>query len=362
MKKGKKTKRLYPYNGVVFAKRLKNARLRSGMTLVELASAIDHLASPVSLSKYENGKAMLKAGTFYFIFKALDTCPNDFVKPFREDMGNLEFRKSLGLGVLKSDMLEQQVAYALERYLDIEEILEIDSSFHNPIEGTAVSNMEEVNRAVYDLRQAWELGMNALPDVTECLEAKGIKIVETTVDPSLDALACWAGGKFPLIAVNKELPLYEKRLVMLRELGHLLLDFAQGMNEREVERFSLDFASALLIPFETFSREMGSSKRNAVSIPELLILQETYGIPTGAILDRALALGSIGRREHARIKNHLPSQASGKEPYGLQIKEGSKRFKQLVLRAASEELIDLVEGASFLNVEIDEFNEEFIIP
>src|SRR5690606_2654246 len=252
------------------------------------------------------------------------------------------------------------VAYALERYLDIEEVLGLETSFHNPIQGITVSNIEEVDRAVYALRQAWELGMNALPNLMETMEDKGIKLVGSTVDPDFDALACRVNGKLPLIAVHKALLPEEKRLAILRELGHLLLDFAEGMNEMEVERLCLDFAAALLMPFEAFSREMGTSQRKGISISELVILKETYGIPLGAITDRALGLGSIGQREHKGIKKYLRSNPLEMQPYPG--KEESNRFKRLVLRATSEGLISISDATCFLNVPIAEFEKEYIVP
>jgi len=318
------------------------------------------MATPATLSKYENGKVIPLAALFYFIFKALDTCPNDFVKPFRKDMGELEFRKPPGLGDLKTNTLEQQVAYALERYLDIEEVLDLKSSFHNPIQGITVSNIKEVDRAVNALRQAWELGMNALPNLMETLETKGIKLVETAVDPDFDAMACLVNGKLPLIAVHRALLPEEKRLAILRELGHLLLDFAAGLNEMEVERLCLDFAGAMLIPQSSFFREMGTSQRKAISIPELVILKETYGIPLVAIMDRALGLGSIGQKEHKSIKKHVRSNPLEMQPYPG--KEESNRFKRLVLRATSEGLISISDATCFLNVPLAEFEKEYIVP
>lgn len=360
MEYGMKPRSKYHFEEELFAKRIKNARLRSGMTLVELAMALDRRVDPSTLSKYENGKAIPPAGLFFHIFKILDTCPNDFVKPFREDMGNLEFRKPIHLGIRKTYALEQQVAYALERHLDIEEVLGIESSFHNPIPGSRVCSIGEVDQAAHALRQAWELGHGALPNVMETLEGKGIKLVETRVGPGFDALACRVDGKLPLIAVNRDLAPEEKRQAILRELGHLLLDFDQGMIKKEVERLCQAFACAMLIPQGTFFREMGPAKRKGISIPELLILKETYGIPLQAVVSRAYGLGLIGRRQHDNFKKYMLSEPWETEPCPYRGKEGSERFKRLVLRAVSEALISISEAASFLNVPRDGLEEEFI--
>src|SRR5690606_15488427 len=175
------------------------------------------------------------------------------------------FRKSLALGVRKGNMIEQQLAYVLERYLDLEELLGLDTTFYNPLPGVVVCNLEEIDRAAKALRGAWDLGMGALPNVHEILEAKGVKLAETEADPDFDAMACWVDGTYPMISVNKNLKPEFKRFVVLRELGHLLLEFAQGMAEKEREGLCRAFAGSMLIPNEILVREMGPKKWKGIN-------------------------------------------------------------------------------------------------
>src|SRR5690606_5405138 len=99
----------------LFGQRIRNARLKAGMSQADLAAAMHGVVSKKAISKYENGIMIPFVSVFYFMFRALDTSPDDFLVPFREDIKNLVFRKSLALGVRKGNMIEQQLAYVLER-------------------------------------------------------------------------------------------------------------------------------------------------------------------------------------------------------------------------------------------------------
>lgn len=111
----------------------------------------------------------------------------------------------------------------------------------------------------------------------------------------------------------------------------------------------------MLIPKEAFERDWGGY-RHRISLEELTGLKRRYGMSIGAIMHRAFDLGLIDAAAYKRFFISYKSRRwHQKEPGEYTGVEESRRFEQLVFRAATEEIISLAKGAALLNRPVEAF-------
>ncbi|MCG2462891.1 XRE family transcriptional regulator [Flavobacteriaceae bacterium F89] len=344
----------------LFAKRLKSARLLSAMSQDNLVKAMDALVTKNAISKYERGLMMPNSAVLIKLAQALNVKPDYFFRPLGAEIGNIEFRKRSALGVKKTNAIKQKVSESVERYLEIEDLLNIKSKFKNPIGDLVIADIFDIEKAVNTLLKSWKLGFNALPNVIEVLEDKEIKVIELDADMAFDGLSGWADDQIPIIVVNRNFNIERKRFTALHELGHLLLSFSDHLTDKDIEKLCHAFAGAMLIPYETFINELGAKKRKSISLTELISIKETYGISIQAIMARARAHGVINEHSFIAFRKYISGNREEKYLGHYQGKEQSDRFMQLIYRAAAEEVISLSKAANLSNEKLASFRDQFV--
>ncbi len=343
--------------------RIKSARMLAGLSLRELADALNGIVSHNAISKYEKGEMMPDSKVLIALSKVLDVKTDYFLRPQTVEISNIEFRKKSGLSVKKTNSIKENIKDNIERYIELETFLNFENSFVNPIQDCIIQNAEGVEKAVEKLLHQWDLGINALPNVIEILEDRDIKVVEIDADEKFDGLSGWANQSIPVIVINKDFTMERKRFTALHELGHLLLNInSKAFTHKEIERFCHQFAGAMLLPRETIFNELGE-KRSAVSINELIYIKESYGISMQAIMARAKGLGIISDDRYVKFRMWVNSNPNHKKEIGYGDYKGvehSSRFKQLLYRATAEEIISMSKAASLSNLKLAQFRDEFM--
>jgi len=343
--------------------RIKSARLLAGLSLRELANALDGIVSHNAISKYEKGEMMPDSKILIALSKALDVKTDYFLRPQTVEISNIEFRKKSSLTIKKTNAIKENIKDNIERYIELETFLNFENTFINPIKNVIIEKAEDVEKAVEQLLHKWDLGFNALPNVIEILEDKDIKVVEIDADEKFDGLSGRANQEIPIIVINKNFTVERKRFTALHELGHLLLNINNEVfNHQEIEKFCHQFAGAMLLPKETFINELGE-KRNSISLNELIYIKESYGISIQAIMARAKNLGIISNDQYVRFRIWVNSNPNHKKEIGFGVYKGvehSSRFKQLLYRATAEEIISMSKAASLSNVILAQFRDEFM--
>ncbi|MCH6255639.1 XRE family transcriptional regulator [Puniceicoccaceae bacterium K14] len=350
-----------------FGERLRRARLLRGLSLEGLATEMGHVVTRMALSKYERGLMGPDSSVLVSICDVLDLEPDFFFRDNDLVLSGIAFRKQSKFGKKAQDQVREQALEFFERYLDIESILEIEAESLPVWELNASEDLgEQVERIAYELRtEIWKLGENALPNVHMLLEERGVKVKEVDAPESFNGFSGWAEsaeGRLPVVVLAKHLntDLPRKRFTELHELGHLVLEFPKGFSEKDIEVLCHRFAGAFLVPKGAFIDAFGG-KRPRVSIPELKAIKQEWGISLAAIMKRAETLGLVSSSTYKgfciymRTKGWNKVEPSFSEWVGS---ESASRFKHLVYRAYTCELLTQSKAASLLGLTLPEFAAE----
>ncbi|WP_026461377.1 helix-turn-helix domain-containing protein [Adhaeribacter aquaticus] len=341
-----------------FPERLRSARKMRGWSLQELANQVG-IISKQALGKYEQGLMKPEESTLYALTKALGVKADYFLKPQRVTLGPVEFRKKSSLKVKESATLAEQIRDYLERYLEMQELLQVKNEFVNPLgEKKKVSTCEDVEEAAAKVLNVWQLGTNPIPNVIEMLEENGICVLTISGPASFDGLATWV-GQLPVIVLNKEYSVDRRRFTALHELGHLLMD-TNHLDDKECEKYCHRFASAMLLPKEVALRQLGNIRSN-ISLGEFLSIKKQYGISVQALMRRAFDLGIINKNyyQFLCIKTAPNRKEEGFSKFNFAGEsDHSYRFEQLLMRLVSENVVTESKAAFLGGISVSELREK----
>lgn len=345
----------------IFAKRLKSARLLSGLSLRKLSDKLAIDISAQALSLYEKGKRKPDSSIIIALSEAMQVPVDYFFQDSNIVLENIEFRKKSKVGQKEIKQIKEFAIDYLERYIDIETMLNIQSKFTNSLEELIIGSTEDIERASQELRKAWDIGTNPVPNVIEMLEDKGVKIIEIDVGENFDGLSSWLSN-LPIIVVNKRLEVVRKRFTVVHELAHLLLSFSESMENKTKENLCHNFAGAFLLPELPLKNYLGSNRKR-ISIQELVMIKEYFGISVSAIVYRAYSLNIIPKSflKEFFIKLNKSKQRDEANIGRYIGEESSSRFERLVLQAASEEMITTSKAAQLMKKDLEEFRRGFAV-
>jgi Zn-dependent peptidase ImmA (M78 family) len=253
----------------------------------------------------------------------------------------------------------------IERYLQIEVVLDLDSSqWHCPVENAVklqdASGAEELAARV---RAVWKLGSDPIPNMTELLEEKGLKVLTVPLPARVSGFTCLVKRPndlpdLPVIVVNNQFSLERRRLTLAHELGHRVID-GHSLSDKEEEKAATFFAGAFLMPRDHLLREVGKH-RNAFGYNEIIGLKRLYRASGAALLMRLRQLDVISEstviyafQTIARgWRTQEPKELEGPEIRGK--RERALRFERLCYRALAEGIISLSKAAELLQLSVPE--------
>jgi Zn-dependent peptidase ImmA (M78 family)/transcriptional regulator with XRE-family HTH domain len=344
-----------------FGERLNSARKMAGMSMETLALKAGGIVSKQAISKYEKGKINPGSEVLLALANALGVKVDYFFRSSQVAISGIEFRKRSRLTKKAEERIKFQTIYFIQKYLEIEDILDARPKFRNPVTHNRVQNPGDIERAALKIREKWNLGNGPIPHLIEILEDHGCKIFEVDADEKFDGLSGFVeNSPIPVIAVLKKQELVRKRFTIAHELGHLLLDFSDT-DDKSSEKQCHSFAGALLLPKTVMEEELGK-KRDKITVWELKKLKGIYGVSMQAIMARAHYLGIISDNAWRQFNIHINKKGWKKsEPGSYGGKEKANRFKQLVMHASAEQVISFSKAAEFLNQSLSEFEKELQI-
>lgn len=351
-----------PVTENIFGSRLKLARKMAGYSLQDLADALLNRITKQALNKYELGLMNPSPEVLLLIANLLKVKQDYFFKKNQVKLGEVLFRKKASLSKKNEDSIIEVVRDYVERYLEIENILNISQSFVNPLEDFKISEKVDVEKAAIQLRIKWNLGNDPIFNLVEMLEFKGIKILLIDEVEEIDGLAVVTSKGVPVVVVNsKNKPLERIRFTIIHELAHLLLKLKHGLEEKEIENLCHYFSSCFLLPTDMLNKFIGNQVRTYIKIEELIAVKESFGISLRAIVHRLRELSIISDTYYRRWVIYMSkTYGSHAEPGCYKGEEKSRNFDQLINRALAEDLISISKAANLWNKTINQLRKESI--
>lgn len=353
---------MYPKQNEIFAKRLKNARLMKGFSMEKLSEATGKVVSKMSISKYERALSMPNSTTLIALSHALDQPVDYFFRPSISHIESIRFRKKSALGVKEENKIKENIADWIDRYLEIEEICGEESKLKDIFKKEKIKDASQIKDSAKKLRKEWNLGSDGIVNIINLLEEHGVKIIEIEAHNAFDGMSTFINDKIPVIVLNKGFLSERKRFTALHELAHLIFDFEKNIHPKEEEKLCNLFANEMLILEEVFKKLVGE-KRNDISYQELKALQAQYGISCDAMMYKAKECGIIKESRYKSYciqKNKRPDFKEKVEQSLFQEKE-SNRFRILVYKALSKEMISLSKAAALLKQNLQEVRSELTL-
>jgi Zn-dependent peptidase ImmA (M78 family)/DNA-binding XRE family transcriptional regulator len=350
----------------MFGDRLKLARKKAGHSLRSLSEALGGKVSAQAIGKYERGEMMPASDVLTAMAKELSVPISFLLSEQVEKLEDVEFRKNSSASAAERAQVEAIVIDHVERYLEIEEILNLESAeWHAPFRPKLLNAEDESEELANCVRKAWQLGSDPIPNMTELLEEKGIKVLILDLPKSFSGVTCLvhrAGKKrpVPVIVISKHVSLERRRFTLAHELAHRLIDSGSPVDH---ERASDRFAGAFLVPASHLTAEIGKTRKK-MSYDELLQLKKMYRVSAAAMLMRLFQIGVLSKSAVDYAFQTFAKPWRFKEPAPLEnpdspgSKEQAKRFERLCLRALSERFISLSKGIELLRIPVKELEEK----
>jgi Zn-dependent peptidase ImmA (M78 family)/DNA-binding XRE family transcriptional regulator len=336
--------------------RIKQARALRGFSQRDLADRIS--VSKTTVYDYEREERLPDSAMLMDIADVLEVDLTYFLRAPRVTSISPVYRQNRSMKAKERKALIERIRDWLERYLEVESILRIDDLSYEWPDGVPyqVASMEEVEEAALALRDAWNIGRDPIENLTERLEDKTLRVGCLESPDAFDACAFEAqvNGGIPVIIFNKERPGDRQRFSIAHELGHLVLDVKGDLEEEDAcNRFS----GAFLVPRDVFIQDVGA-QRKKISLRELQLLKEKYGMSMQALIYRMRDLGILNKHYAGRLFDWFEGSGHKEEEPGDPVpREHPQRFERMVQHALAEELISRRRAAELLNRDPDTLPE-----
>jgi len=347
----------------VIGARLKLARAAAGLSLRGLEARLDALVSAQAIGKYERDEMMPSSSVLIALARTLGVTEEYLLNPADVDLVAVEFRKRKLTSAKEAAEVRARILSEVERYLTIEQILAVQAPRVFPsADRHRVRSEDDLENAAEQLRTQWKLGTDAIPNLCEFLEDKGVKICAIPLPDNVSGVQANIrtadAAELPVIVVNANDPGERQRFTMAQELGHLYLAVAKSL---DLEKACHRFAAAFLVPRATLIRETGAS-RHAISLRELFQLKLLFGVSGQALAYRCKDLGIINQATLANLFKAFGARGwRKKEPLELP-KEVPSRFERLCIRALAEGVISESKASELLQKTVREVVESLDTP
>lgn len=332
--------------------RLKLARAKAGLSLRDLSEKlVNNRVTPQAIGKYERGLMTPGSQVLLELCSVLNVRLAHLMNAENASLGNVEFRAQASTTARERSQVESQIQDWLGRYLELERILELDSSLWNePFRPERVSCLQDAESLANSLRDKWNLGIEPIQSITEVLEEHGLKIMCTELPLRVSGLTCTVsqGGKtmVPVIVVNSQFSLERRRLTLAHELAHRLI--CSTTDIKATEKLANRFAAAFLMPSSVVKLRLGS-KRHSVAYDEIIHSKRYFRVSAVALLYRLKDLEVISEETFTYKMKTMAKFWRTSEPQPLcDDNEIPRRFHLLCSRAYSEGLIGRAKAAELI--------------
>jgi Zn-dependent peptidase ImmA (M78 family)/DNA-binding XRE family transcriptional regulator len=349
----------------MIGQRLRTARAASGLSLRDLEEKIGKRVSAQMIGNYERDEAMPSSDVLYAVANALGVSEDYILSGGDLVLENVEFRKKEIASKREEASVEGKAIHLLSRYLAVEEALALSSvSWDRPRNAPyPIQDLADAENVARSVRTDWGLGVDAIPNLVELLEERGIKVLSVGLE-DIDGLTARVrrkgGDSLPVIVVKANAWAERKRFTLAHELGHMVMDTSALNDEKQQERAAHRFAGAFLMPAEALWGEIGK-RRSSISLGELLHLKKLFGASIQAITYRCHELGIINDHLKRKLFKFFTERGWRSNPYeepGAMPpeQEEPRRLERLCFRALAENVLGESRAAEILGLSVRDLN------
>lgn len=336
--------------------RIRRARILRGLSLEDLAQRLGDI-SKQALSKFEKGGAVPNSTRLLQLARALEVKPEYFFRSDAVALAPLEFRKLAKMPKYRQEQVEEQMREHLERYIALERCFDAAdvAVAATPAHFAAVASVDAAEEAARKLREDWAIGGDAIANLTELLEDRGIKVALLDGPEDFDgACAATHDEQHVLIALNRTRPGERMRFTAAHELGHWIMSLPEDMPEKDKEACCHRFAGAFLYPKDQVFQDFGGHKRSRVHPVELLNAKRRYGVSMQVALRRLRDLDLLSKSGYKSVSIQFSVNGwRAAEPEPMRA-EKPRRFESLVFWGLAEDLFSPSRASEFLQRPIDQ--------
>jgi len=288
-----------------------------GLSQVQLAAIAG--VSTGSVSKWRNGQQEPTADALEKVARAVNVHKEWFLRPSPQTAGSPKLFRS-NASALKSAraLMSARHDWSMEIASELVEFVELPPTnfpqrdYEDPCQ---ITN-EEIETVATECRQRWKLGLGPIPDVVLAIEnAGGVVVRELTGVARIEGVSSWCTTtQRPFVYLNADKANgYRSRFDAAHELGHIMLhkhvpEATATKQYKEMERQAHFFASAFLLPAETFSAEVPTIP----TLDTLLTLKPRWKVSVAAMMMRLRALDLVDEQTQLNLWKRRSARFGGK--------------------------------------------------
>ena len=287
--------------------RLRTARQLRRLTGTDLAEAMN--VAPTTITAWEKGRREPDPYTIRQLAQVLRV-PVHYLES-GEDLGPAETQDVFFRRLRRTATIDRDQARALAAAIDqLRELIlrYVDVPGPNvpqfPLADGGVDPDDASSapaHAAAECRRAWGMGNGPIPSVVDLLEHHGVwvSLLDGELSRAIDAFSYWRDGWAHVVLSPAKKDAYRSRFDAAHELGHLVMHH-QGADgtEAEIERQANEFASAFLMPAETWVSEAPRS----TNPHHYLEWKPRWKVSVAAMLYRSHRLGLL---DESRYKSAM---------------------------------------------------------
>ncbi len=339
--------------------RIRILRRAAGLSLRDFEAKIDNRVTAQAISKYERDESMPSSGVLIVLANVLGVSVDYLASDSEIALEAVDFRRNRLTSRREEAKVEAKVLDLMERYLTVEEILDLPTiKWDMPRDAPwpVLHDVAEAEQAAHCLRSHWGLGLDPIQNLVELLEERGIKVLSMPL-ANIDGLTAQVRREdrsvASVIVVNRRDCGERQRFTVAHELGHMTLEVAPNIDS---EKAAHRFAGAFLMPAETLRARIGKH-RKSIGWSELFNLKRIFRVSVQALTYRCKDLGIFGNPLFRRLFNEFNDRGwrspPYREPWAIKGEE-PKRFERLCLRALAEGAISESRAAELLGYSVHE--------
>lgn len=298
-----------------YPERITQARELGGFSKTELAELLH--VSPAAVAQWESGVKHPTAENIELMARCLGVPMQLLVTPKPPELlrrGPLTFRAFSSAKTRRLNRRAERLAELVaEIYLWLDERVSFPAAVLPDTEPGI-----EIEEAARVCRKTWGLADRPLLKLGELLESKGLTFGAASFgEQGFDAFSCIVNGRPFVFLGDEKSDRARTRFDASHELGHLLLhqhltesDLRQPEVLEGIEKQADAFASAFLLPAESFSRDVLDT-----TLDGFLKLKVKWGVSVQAMVFRSRSLGLIGESQFRELFRQM-SMKGWRRPKG----------------------------------------------